>query len=188
MLRKIKTPAFIAIIFCLLAFFVHHHSLFSGCSKVNAQRFFTPSAIAAESPQFTKEGELIFLGEKNRKEITKIDIEIADSDFERTRGLMNRRSLPDNAGMLFIFEQSEPLSFWMRNTYIPLDIIFADEKKQVIKISKKTEPLSYNAIRSIKNAKYVVEVNAGFCDKHGITIGDWLTFRTITRQHQALSP
>jgi uncharacterized protein len=135
-----------------------------------------PYAYAADEPQFIKEGELRFLEKKSNKRIITIDIEIADNDYERTRGLMYRRSLPDTGGMLFIFEKSGPLSFWMRNTYIPLDIIFADEKKQIIKIQKKTEPLSYNAIQSKKDAKYVVEVNAGFCDRHGVSAGDSIAF------------
>jgi hypothetical protein len=135
-----------------------------------------PSAYAAEEPEFIKEGKLAFLEKNSKKLIITIDIEIADNDFERTRGLMYRHSLPENAGMLFIFEKSGPLSFWMRNTYIRLDIIFADEKKQIVSIQKKTEPLSYTAIQSTKKAKYVVEVNAGFCDRHGIKVGDWITF------------
>jgi hypothetical protein len=131
---------------------------------------------AADDPQFIKEGELIFLEHNGKKRITKIDIEIADTDYERTRGLMYRHSLPENAGMLFIFDRSEPRSFWMRNTYIPLDIIFADEKKQIIQIYRKTTPLSYTAMQSKKNAKYVVEVNAGFSDNHGIAVGDRIRF------------
>jgi uncharacterized protein len=133
-------------------------------------------AYATDEPQFLKEGELIFLEKNGKKRITKIDIEIADTDYERTRGLMYRHSLPENAGMLFIFGSSEPRSFWMRNTYISLDIIFADEKKQIVQIYKKTTPLSYAAIQSKKIAKYVVEVNAGFSDNHGITVGDLIRF------------
>lgn len=140
---------------------------------------FVPSlacSYAAEEPQFIKEGELIFLEKQSKERIMKIDIEIADSDYERTRGLMYRHALPANAGMLFIFEKPGLLSFWMRNTYIPLDIIFADGKKQIVSILKKTEPLSYSAMQSKKKAKYVIEVNAGFCDQHRIKVGDWITF------------
>lgn len=145
--------------------------------KTSDFKFLQPAyAQAADSFQFIKEGELTFLEKDNKKTIIKIDVEIADSDYERTRGLMYRKSIQDNAGMLFIFENSGPRSFWMRNTYIPLDIIFADEKKQIVTIYKKTEPLSYNPIQSKKNAKYVVEVNAGFCDKHRIGVGDSIAF------------
>jgi uncharacterized protein len=135
-----------------------------------------PSAYAADRPRFTKEGELMFLERKTNKRIITIDIEIADNDYERTQGLMHRHSLPHNAGMLFIFERPDPRSFWMRNTYIPLDIIFADGKKQIVNIREKTEPLSYKAILSNKDAQYVVEVNAGFCDKYKIRVGDRIRF------------
>jgi len=135
-----------------------------------------PCVFAASEPQFTREGQLTFLQQKSKKKITSIDIEIADTDYERMQGLMFRHSMPRQAGMLFIFERSEPRSFWMRNTYIPLDIIFADEKGRIITIHKKTKPLSYETIRSSNGAKYVVEVNAGFCDQHGIHVGDWIRF------------
>jgi uncharacterized protein len=166
----------IMLFFFIVGFSTQSNTLFSGWPDGTGHDIIHSSADAADEPQFIKEGELSFLEKKGKKRITKIDIEIADNDYERTRGLMYRHSLPDNAGMLFIFENSGPLSFWMRNTYIPLDIIFVDEKKQIITIYKKTDPLSYNNIPSKKNAKYVVEVNAGFCDKYGISVGDYLAF------------
>ncbi len=134
------------------------------------------AAFAASEPPFTKEGEVTFLRHAGKERITVIDVEIADTDYERTRGLMYRHSLPRHAGMLFVFERPEPRSFWMRNTYIPLDIIFADEKGRIITIHKKTEPLSYAPIATRRAAKYVVEVNAGFTDEHDIHVGDWIRF------------
>jgi uncharacterized membrane protein (UPF0127 family) len=152
------------------------NTIFPGWGKVTDQHIFPIYAYAADEPRFTKEGELTFLSKTGKKKILHIDIEIAGNDYEREKGLMYRHSLPDNAGMLFIFEQSGPLSFWMRNTYIPLDIIFADENRQIVTIQKNTKPLSYAQIPSKRNSKYVVEVNAGFCDKYGIVIGDFITF------------
>jgi uncharacterized protein len=160
----------------VIAFSALMSSLFPGWGEVTDQHIFPVYAYAADEPRFTKEGELTFLSKTGRKKIIKIDTEIADNAYEREKGLMYRRSLPDNAGMLFIFEQSGPLSFWMRNTYIPLDIIFVDGNKQIITIHKDTEPLSYSPFASKRHAKYVVEVNAGFCDKYGIVIGDFITF------------
>lgn len=89
---------------------------------------------------------------------------------------MFRRSMPDTAGMLFIFEQSEPQVFYMKNTYIPLDIIFVNENSQIVTIQKNTKPLSDKLIPSYMDSLYVVEVNAGFCDTHGIHIGDSIIF------------
>lgn len=148
----------------------------------------TALAEASQEPQFIKEGELTFLAKKSKNKIATIDIEIADSDYERTRGLMYRHALPENAGMLFVFDRAEVRSFWMRNTYIPLDIIFIDEQKRVVAIAKRTEPLSYAPISSIKKARFVVEVNAGFCEKHGISVGDRIAYRALIPRHHVPSP
>lgn len=164
------------IVLSVIAFLALYKNIPQEKEKVLDQKILPDSPTAQDTPQFIKEGELIFLEKKSRKKIIKIDIEIADNDYERTRGLMYRRSLPENAGMLFIFEQSGPLSFWMRNTYIPLDIIFADENRQIVTIQKNKKPLSYAQIPSKRNSKYVVEVNAGFCDQQGIVMGDFITF------------
>lgn len=131
-------------------------------------------------PQFTKQGELSFYRQATAEKIVQIDIEIADTVAKRTQGLMYRRSLPADAGMLFIFDSSRPVSFWMKNTYISLDIVFANEAKQIVSIAKNTTPLSETFIPSGAPAMYVVEVNAGFCDTHGVNVGDSMDFsRTV---------
>ncbi len=137
----------------------------------------TVAAHAVDEPQFIKEGTLTFLDKTRTRRMATIDIEIADSEYERTRGLMYRTRLPENAGMLFIFEDSRPRSFWMRNTPLPLDIIFVDEKERIVGIHRKATPLSYAPIESKKKAKYVVEVHAGFCDAHGLSVGDFIAFK-----------
>lgn len=101
--------------------------------------------------------------------ITSINIEIAETAEARTRGLMNRRSLSLNEGMLFIFEEVDTLSFWMRNTPIPLDMIFVDPDSEIVNIVKRTTPLSDENYTSTAPAKYVIEVRAGFTDRFGIT-------------------
>ena len=177
-MQKNRRPCISPIIVfsAVIVFSAIMNPVFPGWGKVADQYIFPLSAYAADEPPFIKEGELTFLSKTGKKKIIKIAIEIADNDYERTRGLMYRRSLPDNAGMLFIFERSGTLSFWMRNTYIPLDIIFIDQNKQIVTIQKNTTPLSYAQIPSKRNAKYAVEVNAGFSDRHGIVIGDYITF------------
>ena len=126
--------------------------------------------------KFIKEGILTFHDQTTKKIITQIDIEIADNREKREIGLMYRRSLPDKAGVLFIYKKRQPLSFWMKNTYIPLDIIFVDEDMKIVTISKNTKPLSEDPIPSYRYSMYVIEVNAGFCDKYGIQIGDYIKF------------
>lgn len=126
--------------------------------------------------KFIRDGILTFLDIITKKVITQIDIEIADKPEKIETGLMYRRSLPDKAGVLFIYKQPQPLSFWMKNTYIPLDIIFVDENMQIVTIRKDTKPLSEDSIPSYRDSMYVIEVNAGFCDKYGIQIGDYIKF------------
>jgi uncharacterized membrane protein (UPF0127 family) len=129
--------------------------------------------------KFTKEGELIFLTKKNKAQIAQINIEIADTPHELAACLMHRRSIPNTAGMLFIFDRSQLLFFWMKDTYIPLDIIFADENMRIVGIQKNLKPLSEELIPSLMKARYVVEVNAGFCDQHSIEIGDYIKYDKI---------
>lgn len=131
-----------------------------------------------EEPKFIKQGELIFLRKETKGKIIRIEIEIADNPYERDTGLMYRNSLPDKAGMLFIYERPQPLLFWMKNTYIPLDIIFTDENLQIVRIQKNSKPLSEQLIPSYLDSMYVVEVNAGFCDSYGIKVGDYFRFET----------
>jgi len=110
------------------------------------------------------------------KEIIKVDIEVARTKAERDLGLMHRRKLPDHGGMLFIMDTEKLQSFWMRNTYIPLDIIYVNAKKEIVHIAENTTPLSDNPVPSIFPAKYVLEVNAGFSKAYGLTKGNILNF------------
>ena len=126
----------------------------------------TDNSTIAE-PQFKKEGELTFL--KNQEKLT---IEIAGNEAETTQGLMYRRSMPDSCGMVFIFADSKPRSFWMKNTYLPLDILYLDESKKIVTIQANRTPFSEEEIPSFEDAKYVLEVNAGYCKRKGIEKGD----------------
>jgi uncharacterized protein len=126
----------------------------------------TDNSTDAEPP-FKKEGELTFL--KNQKKLT---IEIADNEAETTQGLMYRRTMPDSCGMVFIFSDSKPRSFWMKNTYLPLDILYLDESKKIVTIQANRTPFSEEEIPSFEDAKYVLEVNAGYCKQKGIEKGD----------------
>ena len=127
-------------------------------------------------PPFKKEGELFFIKGVSNDTLKKIDIEVAADDYERTLGLMYRRSMADSLGMLFIFDEEEPQSFWMRNTYIALDIIYVNKEFEIITIQKYTQPLTDWGIPSHKPAMYVVETNVGFCDKHKIKEGDKINY------------
>lgn len=121
--------------------------------------------------KFKKEGELTFT-DSTGNSIVKIDIEIADNDYERQLGLMNRESMEELQGMLFIFPAERYQSFWMLNTLFSLDMIFINNNKEIVTIHKNTVPLSQQSYPSSKPATYVLEVIAGFTDKYNIKEGD----------------
>ncbi|MEW6506481.1 MAG: DUF192 domain-containing protein [Bacteroidota bacterium] len=125
---------------------------------------------------FHKEGELVFTT-NNGNTISKIDIEIADDDQQRELGLMMRRSLKEDNGMLFIFPLETLQAFWMKNTIIPLDIIYVNAQNEIVKIYKNTVPYSEKSLPSGKPSLYVVEVNSGYTDKHGIKEGDKIIWK-----------
>lgn len=103
------------------------------------------------------------------------NIEIADDPEEQKQGLMHRENLDDSYGMLFIFDQRKILSFWMKNTLIPLDMIFLDNNFEIVHIAKNAIPCVADPCKtypSVKEAKYVFEINGGGSDLFGIGIGD----------------
>ena len=124
---------------------------------------------------FTKEGELTFTDSLGTLK-AKIDLEIADTEYERELGLMNRKEMGENQGMLFIFPKQDMLSFWMRNTLISLDMIFVNQQKTIVTIHRNTKILSDQSYPASQPAIYVVEVDAGFCDKHNIKVGDKISW------------
>lgn len=131
---------------------------------------------SVQEPQFKKEGELEFLSANSKDTIRKIDVELATNDDERMQGLMYRKSMDDNKGMLFIFDKEEEQSFWMKNTIMSLDIIYINSEFKIVKIYKGTTPFSENSLPSGKPTKYVVEVAAGFTDRYKIKEGDKIMF------------
>jgi uncharacterized membrane protein (UPF0127 family) len=107
-----------------------------------------------------------------------IDAELATTAATRMRGLMERPALPADQGMLFIFERPQPLSFWMFNTLIPLDMIFADERRRIVTIHASVPPCvpphRCPSYASQGAAQFVLEVNAGVAAQAGLSIGDEL--------------
>lgn len=131
---------------------------------------------------FTKNGELLFIKKNTQDTITSIDIEVASTERKRELGLMYRHTLKPDHGMLFIFESEQARSFWMRSTYLSLDIIYVDTNNQIVSISENTMPMSDLPVQSILPAQYVLEVNSGFCQKHQITTGDRIAY-TVLNEH-----
>src|SRR5438309_11102186 len=99
-------------------------------------------------------------------------VELASTPQEQATGLMFRRELPEGRGMLFDFHRDQPTSFWMKNTYIPLDMIFIRGDGRILRIAENTVPLSETLVPSGGPVRAVLEVNAGMARKLGIAPGD----------------
>ncbi len=105
-------------------------------------------------------------------------VDVAETDLEKTMGLMYRKTLPENEGMFFIFDRSGVYTFWMANTFVDMDILWIDENMQVAYIQKnaKSCPDPTKTTCNIYNpkisAKYVLEINAGLSSKYGFKVGD----------------
>lgn len=105
-----------------------------------------------------------------------VTVEIVDTPDSRARGLMYRRDLGPDAGMLFLFPTEAPQSFWMKNTPLPLDMIFIGSSRRVVGIVVNTRPFSTEPRSVGVPSQYVLEVNAGFSAMHGIAPGDLVEF------------
>lgn len=99
-------------------------------------------------------------------------VELATSRLQVARGLMFRESMPQNHGMLFVFDSPRPLSFWMRNTPISLDMLFIDGRGRIVNIARRTMPMSDTTYTSTGPARAVLEINGGLSDLLGIAPGD----------------
>jgi uncharacterized membrane protein (UPF0127 family) len=108
-------------------------------------------------------------------------VEVADDEAERAQGLMNRESLPRFGGMLFVYDSARPVSFWMKNTLIPLDMLFFDETGTLVSIHANAVPHDETPIPSGEPAQFVLEINGGAAAKLGLAPGAVL-------RHPAVDP
>lgn len=123
---------------------------------------------SSDTRGFQEEGTLAFY-QPNGDTLKTIAIDIADNDAERRRGLMRQRTLGYDRGMLFLFETVDRGSMWMKNTPLPLDIIFVAPDSQVINIARRTTPFSEEKISPAAPRKFVVEVRGGFANRFGLS-------------------
>ena len=119
--------------------------------------------------EFGKREPLTIVTSKGNSEFK---VEIADNDAQREHGLMFRRIMPADEGMLFDFKVSQPVYFWMKNTYLPLDMIFIEADGTVAHIAENTTPFSEKEVASGKEVRFVLEVNAGVSQRIGLKDGD----------------
>lgn len=120
-----------------------------------------------EAPPLLATGKIVF-PEASGATVT---VEVARRNHERMRGLMYRKDMAEDHGMIFVFDKPEVHTFWMRNTCLPLDMLFVDEEGFVVGIEENTTTMSDSKFSVPCASSYVIEVNAGFCRRHGIRAG-----------------
>jgi len=112
-------------------------------------------------------------------------IEVADTNAERAKGLMNRDSMPKSAGMLFVYPRPKTVGFWMKNTLIPLDMIFMDRTGTVRHIHHRAQPGDLQPKFGGDNIQYVLEINGGLADQMGMVVGTQLRHPSIPKDRAA---
>ncbi len=132
--------------------------------------------VQTEPVVFKKEGELSIFRQRTDSLLVKMDIEIAESEYETQTGLMYRKGMEDHQGMLFIFPDSQFHSFYMKNTEFDLDIIFLDHDKKIATIQKEARALDESSVPSEVPVQYVLEINAGLSDQWQLAVGDKIEF------------
>ena len=161
---KMKTLKFYGI-FLVLAFIT-----LCGCKEDQKK------VVKTEPITFTKEGELTIYKEQSDSVIVKYNIEIAESDYETQTGLMHRESMELDQGMFFIFPDVLFHSFYMKNTKIPLDLIFIDEKLRIASYKENAQPMDETGLSSEVPVQYVLELNAGQRKEYSLEVGDRIAF------------
>jgi len=121
---------------------------------------------------------MVVLRPEGRPEV-RVQVELARTSQERERGLMFREQLDADSGMLFLYQQEGILAFWMRNTLIPLDMIFISADHRVVGIVENAEPQTDTVRKVDEPSQFVLEVNGGFAAAHGIAAGTPVEFRNI---------
>lgn len=132
--------------------------------------FIAFSLLVASGSAWTADRNVVEIASKTG--VHAFAVELATTDAERAQGLMNRKELPEGQGMLFDFHRDQDVGFWMKNTYISLDMIFIRSDGRIMRIAENTVPLSEKIVPSNSPVRGVLEVIAGTSRKLGIAVGD----------------
>lgn len=164
-----RTPLFIMKLLLVALLFV------SGCSGGEKDGSSSEGASEEAAQETTADAvpdETAIVGINTaRSERVEVQVEIADEENEQKRGLMERTALAEDAGMLFVFPGERPLSFWMKDTLIPLSIAYIDGDGGIVDIQDMA-PLDETSHPSAAPAQYALEVNQGFFEERGVQVGD----------------
>ncbi len=125
-------------------------------------------------PNLAASDELGYDAFFQRKDGVKVyfNVELANTHAKRSEGLMWREHLAPRGGMLFDFERSSRIRMWMKNTLVPLDMVFIDDQSRIVHFHENTEPLSLEIIETPLDARYTVEINAGEARDYALSVGD----------------
>jgi len=144
-------------------------------ARLIQQRVAAREALTKNKQQL---GRVVFFDKQNRANIELI-VELAQTDYEKEKGLMFRENLPETQGMLFVYKDEKPRTFWMKNTPLSLDMIFVDSRYHIVHIAKFTKPESEQLYPSGKPAQFIIEVRAGFCDHNGVKDGQRISWEVL---------
>jgi uncharacterized membrane protein (UPF0127 family) len=128
--------------------------------------------------KFTAEGQLSIFKDSSATPYSRFEIEIADNEYEIQTGMMYRKSLASNRGMLFVFPDEQMRYFYMKNTEISLDIIYLDKDRRIVSFQKNAKPLDETSLPSEAPAQYVFEIAGGRADELGMEVGDRIQYST----------
>lgn len=132
----------------------------------------TEKTINTQEITFTKEGDLEILESSSDSLLISLNIEIAETDYETQTGLMYRKGMEDDQGMLFIFPDEAMHSFYMKNTQFPLDLIFIKGDSTIASIQENTKPFDEEGLSSKVPVQFVLEINAGLSAEWELEVGD----------------
>ena len=163
----------IKILRLFLSVFFGTFILFVSC-KEDAKR-----VIKTEAVTFAKEGILTIYKAQTDSLIVSMDIEIAETDYETETGLMYRKSMGENQGMLFVFPDIRQHFFHMKNTEFGLDIIFLDDNLKIVSFQENAKPYDEKLLPSQVPVKYALEINAGLSEKWLLEVGDSVEFSKL---------
>lgn len=127
--------------------------------------------IEPQNIDFRDDADLYLINTKGDT-INTLDIEIADDDYSRQTGLMYRESIKENQGMLFVYSRESMRNFYMKNTYIPLDLIFFNSDSTIVSFQKDAKPLDESNLPSQVPAQFILEINAGLSERWDLKAGD----------------
>ena len=113
---------------------------------------------------------------QDKRVVNNFKVYVASDIVTRQNGLMNIKNLPQDHGMLFIFKKSQLVNMWMKDTLIPLDMIFIDKNNLIVNIAENAKPNSLEIISSIYKVDKILELNAGIIDKFNIKINDYVKY------------